>query len=111
MSNRAVSIISALLTFFILIALAVASVFMQMLVLNGASESQGFNAMSVSLVCQSVGLLLAVIIARVLPNFLITKFNWNKILVVIITVIAATGLGGILALIAVIISIPIAGIS
>jgi len=110
MPNKTASIISGLLTFIILIVLAVISVFVQMLALNGASESRGFNAMSISLICQSVGLLLAVILARWLPNLLITKFNWNKILAVIIGVFAGTLFGAIIALFATIISIPIAGI-
>jgi len=79
-------------------------------VLNGVSESQGFNAMSISLICQSVGLFPAIILARWLPNFLITKFNWNKILAVVIAVLAATLLGGLSSVVSVIISILLAGI-
>ncbi|HKJ37492.1 MAG TPA: hypothetical protein VJ972_01855 [Anaerolineales bacterium] len=110
MSNKTISVISALLTFVILILFAVASVFVQMLVLNGASQNEGFNAMAISLICQSVGLLIAVILARWLSIFLITKFNWNQFLVIFITVVTATGFGGLISFLSTIISIPLAGI-
>ena len=104
------SIIAGLLTFFILIVVAVMLIFGQLLILNGVSESQGFNAVSIALICQSVGLLLAVILARWAPNFLITKFNLNKFLAVLIAVIVATGLGGVISFLSIIVAIPLAGI-
>ena len=110
MSNKTLSMISGLSTFFILIAFGVISVFIQMLVLNGVSESQGFNTMSISLICQSVGLFPAIILARWLPNFLITKFNWNKVLAVVVAVIAGTLLGGLMSVVSMVVSIPLAGI-
>ena len=110
MPNKIPALISGLSTFIILIVVAILSVFIQMLVLNGVSESQGFNAMSISLICQSVGLLPSIILARWLPNFLITKFNWNKVLAVVISVFAAVLLGGLISVVSVIISILLAGI-
>ena len=110
MSNKTASTIAGLCTFFILILVAVLSVFGQMLVLNGASEAQGFNAVSISLICQSVGLLLSVILARWLTNLLIAKFNWNNILAILVAVFAATALGGITSFLSIIIAIPAAGI-
>ena len=110
MSNRTPSIIAGLLTFFILVAFAILSVFGQMVVLNGASERQAFNAMGISVICQSVVLLLAVILARWLSNQLITKFNWNKVLAVVITVVVARGFGGLISLLSIIIAIPLIGI-
>ena len=110
MSSKIPAIISGLSTLIILILVAVLSVFGQMLVLNGASESQGFNAMSISLICQSVGLFPAIILARWLTNFLITKYNWNTILVILVAVVAGTTLGGITAFLSIIISTLAAGI-
>jgi len=110
MPNKTPSIIAGLLTFFTLIALAVLTVFMQMIALNGATENQGFNALSISLICQSVGLLIAVIIARWSTNFLIVRFKLNAVLAVIIAVVVAVGFGSLLAFLAAIISIPLAGI-
>jgi len=110
MTNKTLSVISGLSTFIILILVAILSVLTQMLVLNGASESQGFNAMSISVICQSVGLFPAVILARRLTNFLITKYNWNKIAAVLVAILAGTFLGGFTSLLAFVISIPLAGI-
>jgi len=110
LTSKAPTIISSLLTFFILIVFAISSVFVQILVLNGASEGQAFNAISISLICQSVGLFPAIILARWLPNFLNKKFNWNTFLTVIIAVIAATGLGVVTSILSVIVSILLAGI-
>ena len=59
MPNKKPIIISAILTIILLIIFGVLSVFTQMLVLNGVSESQGMTAMGVSLVCQGAGAILA----------------------------------------------------
>ena len=110
MSSKIPAIISGLSTLIILILVAVLSVFVQMLVLNGASESQGFNAMSISLICQSLGLFPAIILTRWLTNLLITKYNWNTILAILVAVVAGTTLGGITAFLSIIISTLAAGI-
>src|SRR5262245_31244400 len=110
MSSKILALTAGLSTFVILILLAILSVFTQILVLNGASENQAFNAMGISLVCQSVGLFLAVILARWLTQLFITKFNWNNILAVGLAILAATLFGGLLAALAAILSIPLAGI-
>ncbi len=110
MPSKIPATISGLSTFIILILVAVLSVFGQLLVLNGASEAQGFNAVSLSLICQSVGLLLSVILARWLTNLLITKYNLNKIAAVLVAILAGTFLGSFISLLAVILSIPLAGI-
>jgi len=110
MPNKTASIISGLLTFLILILLAVLSIFIQMVALNGASENQGFNAMSISLICQGVGLSLAVILARRLTSLLMVKFNLNTVLAVVIAVIVAAGLGGLISFLSIIVALPLAGI-
>ena len=108
--NKTPAIISAVLTIVLLILFAVLSVFMQMIALNGVSESQGATAMGISLVCQGVGLILVGLFAGWLTNLVITKFNWNKILAVIVAVIAGVLLGGAISFVSFIISIPLAGI-
>ena len=110
MPNKRPAIISAVLTVILLIIFGILSVFTQMLVLNGVSERQGMTAMGVSLVCQGVGAIIAALLAAWLTNFVITKFNWSNILAVVIAVIAGTLFGGALSFIAIIISIPLAGI-
>ena len=110
MPNKTPAITSAALTIILLIIFGVLSVFTQMLVLNGVSESQGMTVMGVSLVCQSAGAILAAIFAAWLTNLVITKFNWSNILAVVIAVIAGTLLGALISFLSIIISIPLAGI-
>lgn len=110
MPNKKPAIISAMLTIILLIIFGILSVFTQMLVLNGTSESQRMTAMGVSLVCQGAGAILAAILAAWLTNLLLTKFNWNKTLAVVIAVIAGTLLGAVISFLSIIISIPLAGI-
>jgi hypothetical protein len=110
MTNRTPAIISAVLTIVLLILFAVLSVFMQMIALNGVSERQGATAMGISLVCQGVGLILAAIVAAWISNLVITKFNWNKVLAVIVAVIAGVLFGGVISFVSLIVSIPLAGI-
>lgn len=110
MPSKIPATVSGLSTFIILILVAVLSVFAQMLVLNGASEAQGFNIVSISLICQSVGLFPAIILARWLTNFLITKHNWNNILAILVAVFAGTALGGITSFLSIIVSTLATGI-
>ena len=108
MSTRIPSAIAGLSTFFILIAFGILSVLVQMLALNGANESSSFNAMITSVICQSVYLLIAVILARWLVNLLITKFKWNTVLAVLVAIVVPTALGLAVSFLAIIITIPIA---
>ena len=110
MPNKTPTIISAVLTVILLIIFGVLSIFAQMLVLNGASERQGMTAMGVSLVCQGVGAILTAAFAAWLTNLVITKFNWNNILAVVVAVITGTLLGALISFLSIIISIPLAGI-
>lgn len=110
MVTKTPAAISAILTVLILIALAVLSVLLQMIALNGASERQGFTAMGISLACQSIVILLLGILAARVTRFLITKVDWNSILAVAVTVIVATTIGGTLSFLASVLAIPIAGI-
>jgi hypothetical protein len=108
LSNRIPALIAGLSTFFILIALDVLSVFGQMVVLNGANESSAFNAMATSVICQSIYLLLAVILARWLVNLLITKFKWNTVLAVLVAILVSTAFGVAVSFFAILVTIPIA---
>lgn len=110
MSNKAPAVISTVLTVIFLVILAVASVLFEMLALNGASERQGTLAMGISLACQGVSVILIAIFTRWLTNLLIVRFNWNKVVAVIVTVISGVLLGGIVSFLSLIVSIPMAGI-
>jgi hypothetical protein len=110
MTTKTPAIISAVLTVILLIIFAVLSVFMQMIALNGVSERQGTITMSISLVCQGIGVILVGLLAGWLTNVIISKFNWNKIRAVIVAVIVGVLLGGTISFVSFIISIPLAGI-
>lgn len=110
MSSKTPAIVSAVLTVLILILLAVVSVLLQMVALNGASERQGFTAMGVSLACQGIVILVLAILAARATRFLITKVDWNSILAVVVTVVAAATIGGVISFLSSVIAIPIAGI-
>jgi hypothetical protein len=102
--------ISAILTVLILIALAILSVLLQMLALNGVDEGQGLSAMGISLACQGIVILLLAIAAARATNFLVTKVSWNGILAVVVTVLLASMIGGTISFLSGIIAIPVAGL-
>ena len=110
MPNKTPAVISVILTILLLIVFAIVSVLFEMLALNGASESQGMTAMGISLLCQGVGAVLLGIFAWWLTNLLISKFNWNKIIAVVVTIFLGTTIGTGISFLSLIISIPIAGI-
>src|SRR5215510_8264584 len=105
MPNKAPVIISGILTIVLLIIFAVLSVFTQMIALNGVSESQGMTAMGISFFCQGIGIILIGVFAGWVTNFAINKFNWNKVLAVIVAVVVGVLLGGAISLISTLISI------
>jgi hypothetical protein len=110
MSTRSPATISAVLTVLILIFLAIVFLLLQMVALNGVSERQGLTAMGVSLGCQSLVIILLAALAARVTGFLVTKVAWNSILAVVITVFAASILGGVIAFLSSFISIAVAGI-
>ncbi len=110
MPNKTPAVISVILTILLLVVFAIVSVLFEMLALNGASERQGMTAMGISLLCQGVGAVLLGIFAWWLTSLLISKFNWNKIIAVVVTVFLGTTIGTGISFLSLIISIPIAGI-
>ena len=110
MPGKKPSIIAALITFLILIVLGIVFVFGEIVLLNGASESEGFKALSISVICQSVSLLISVILTRWLAKITIMKFNWNNVLAVVTATTAGVLLGGGISFLSIIISILMAGI-
>ena len=110
MQNKTPAVISVVLTIILLVVFAIVSALFEMLALNGASERQGMTAMGISLLCQGVGAVLLGIFAWWLTNLLISKFNWNKIIAVVVTVFLGTTIGTGISFLSLIISIPIAGI-
>jgi hypothetical protein len=110
MSNKTPAIISAILTIVLLMIFAVLSIFFEMIALNGVSEKQGTIAMGITLLCQGIVTILSGILAGWISNFMVAKFNWNKILVIVIAVTLGTVFGSAMSFFSTIISIPLAGI-
>jgi hypothetical protein len=109
-TTKTPAIVSSTLTVVLLTLTAILSVFVEMLALNGTSERQGLTAMGVSLLCQSIGVIMLGIFAGWATRLMITRFNWNKILAVAIAVIMALVAGGLISFLSIIIAIPLAGI-
>lgn len=110
MAIRSPASVSAILTVILLILLALVSVLLQMVAVNGAGEQQGLTAMGISLACQSIVILLLATLAARATNFLVTRVSWNGILAVVVTVLLATMIGGTISFLSSILAIPIAGI-
>jgi hypothetical protein len=110
MPNKTPAIVSSVLTVILLIVIGILSVLAEMLALNGASERQGMTAMGISLVCQGIGVILMGFLAAWATNLMIARFNWNKVLAVIIAVFVGTLLGGVISFLSTLIGIPLAGI-
>jgi len=102
--------IAAILTVLLLICLAVLFLLLQMIALNDGSERQGLTAMSISLACQSIIIILLGNFAARSTEFLINKVNWSSVIAVVSTVIVMTMIGGSLSFLSSIIAIPMAGI-
>lgn len=110
MSTKTTAILSAALTIFLLIVFGVLSAFFEIIALNGASEKQGMIALGISLVCQGGAAILAGIFAWWGSNLMVTKFNLNNILAIIIVVALAVPLGAIISFSTIVLSILLAGI-
>lgn len=106
MSVKTSSTIAGLTTFVLVILLSVLAGFMQMVMMNGVtSSSPGFNAAAILAVCQSLTLLVCVVVARRLTQWLMTKFNWNGFLAILISVLGALVLGGVASFLSIIVGI------
>ncbi len=110
MPNKTPAVISTLLTAFLLIVFGIVPILVLMLTLNGASEKQGTTAMVIAFVCQGAGTILTVIFTWRFTKFLISKFNWNSIVVVIAAVFLGVLFGTGISFLAILISILLAGI-
>jgi hypothetical protein len=90
MPNKTPAIITAVLTFILLLVISVILSFGQLVALNGFSERVGSISLVTSLICQGVGNILAVIIAWRLTIRFITKSNWGNIPAILVSTLAGT---------------------
>jgi len=108
MPNKTPAIISAVVTFILLIIISLMLSFGQLVLLNGASERVGSISLVTSLICQGGGNILAVILAWRLTIRFITKSNWGNVPAVVVSVLAGTLTGAGLTFVAMIASILLA---
>ena len=110
MSIRTASILAVILSMLMLVIIAVLTVIIEILVLNGASESQGMQAIGISLACLGAGAILIGVLAWKATAFLIQKFDLNPVLAVVLTLASLLLVGGTISILSIFISIPLAGI-
>ena len=108
MPNKTPAIVSAVITFILLLIISVILSFGQLVALNGFSERAGTISLITSLICQGVGNILTVIIAWRLTNRFITKSNWSNIAAVVVSVLIGTLTGAGLTFVSMIASILLA---
>jgi uncharacterized membrane protein len=101
---------AAVITMILLFLIAVLSVLLEMVALNGVSERQGMLAMGSSLLCNGLGIILFGSFSGWLTGFFIARFNWNSTLAVVIAVTAGAVIGSAGSLLSLMLSIPLAGI-
>jgi hypothetical protein len=110
MSTRTASILSVTLSILLLGIFAVLAVIFEIIALNGASESQGIMAISISLACLGAAAILLGVLAWKATALMITKLNMNPVLAVTLTVAMAMLASGLLSFLSILVSIPLAGV-
>jgi hypothetical protein len=108
MSTKTPLVVSSVLTVIFLILIGLLLTFGQVIMLNGFSEREGNASFLTAFICQGVGMLVCAILAWWLNKLLVQKFNWNKVLSVIISVVVTTALGSGLAFVSLLVSIGVA---
>ncbi|MBI3162351.1 MAG: hypothetical protein HYZ23_07560 [Chloroflexi bacterium] len=108
MSTKIPSIISSLITLVLVVLIGVFLAFMQIILLNGFSSREGGPALAAGFTCLGIGAILSAILAWALAKVFISKFNWNNILAVFVSVLASSIFGGGLGFASIIITIAVA---
>ena len=110
MSQRTASTVSLLLSLVLLLIFAVLMVIFEMIALNGAAENQAIKALGISVACLGAGAILVGMLAWKATGFFMTKFNMNPILAVTLTVGLGMLVSGMVTILILLLSIPLAGI-
>jgi hypothetical protein len=108
MPSKIPSIISSVLTVIFLLVFGFLLTIGQVVILNGFSEREGNASFLTAFICQGAGILACATLAWWLTKLLIQKFNWNRVLSVILSVIVTTFLGSGLAFTSLIVAIGVA---
>ncbi len=111
MPTKTPVIVSIILTILMLSLVAIATMFMQIMMLNGVmNDGQATTTLGVTLGCQGAVIILGAIFSRWLTKMLIKRCQWNKVLAVIVPVTAATFLGAVISVLSIITGLIAAGI-
>lgn len=89
-SIKSISVISSVITFVLALLIGVLMGFMQLLALNGFSESEGLPGLVAFALCQIAGLVLSVFTAAKLTALLIAKFKWAGFWASVTSIFAGT---------------------
>lgn len=108
MPTKTPSIVSTIITVILLLLFSAASMFMLLVALNGFTGSEGTPALTTSLICNGIGIILAAVLAWKLPGWLIGKFNWNSIVAVLVSALVGFFIGGGLSLVSLFIGVIVA---
>ncbi len=108
MSTKTPSIISTVITVISLLIFGAAVMFFLLVALNGFSERAATPALIASLVCQGLGIVFAAVLTWRLPRIFMEKFNWNKVIAVVVSIPAGLTLGGLIGSAALFIGIVVA---
>jgi membrane protease YdiL (CAAX protease family) len=106
--SKTPAIISIVATVILLLVVGAFVFFIDLIALNGVSESDGGVALATLGVCQSIVLILSAVLTGRFTNFLIFKRGWNNILAVSVSVITVTLIGMIFYFAAILLSVGVA---
>jgi hypothetical protein len=110
MSQRTASIVSVVLNLLLLLIFAILASIFAIIALNGVSESQGTAALGISTACLGVWAILLGVLSWKLTALLITRFNLNPVLAILLAVIFGMLVSGVISFLVILVSIPMAGI-
>ena len=108
MTPKLSSIISRVLIAIILVVIGATIFVVEIIALNGFSDREAGPALITALICHGASAILVVILVGRLTRLLMTKFDWNGILAMMMSVFAGTLSGGFLFFLATILSILLA---
>jgi hypothetical protein len=97
-----------MVTVILLLLLGAAIMFFLLVALNGYSDREAGPALVTSVVCQGAGVILSAVLAWKLTRWFIERLKWNKVLSVIVSILAGTVLGGGLGLVSSIVAVLVA---
>ena len=108
MEPKKSSIVSRVLTTIVLVVIGVIILLVEVIALNGTSDREAGPALLTALICHSASAILVVILVGRLARLLLTKYNWNGIPAMMVSVLAGTLSGGFLFILATVLSVMLA---